>query len=139
MATRGSPRRGRPWQGRPSARAEQCGVWPVTLVTSDAGARGTLIVALQSILQVPAIYGHLFPCLRANDERHEQLADPVPLEIELDRDPRPCVLLDRLDGVLYGLPDRAAGAAGAPACGGLSSVISEVVVVRTAPAIRRVV
>ena len=40
---------------------------------------------------------HLAPGLPAHDEGHENLPDPVPLEVQRDGDPRPGVAVERLD------------------------------------------
>ena len=95
--------------------------------------------AFEPFLQVLHVPGELCFRLPADDERHEQLADPVPLEVELDSHARPCTVIERLDGAIHDLPDRAPSIPRtAQLLGELSSVVS-MVIVRSPRPIRRVV
>jgi hypothetical protein len=69
-----------PWAGGSQGRFQ--GFRPAT------GAVG-LRAALEPFLQLLEVPGHLCPRLPSHDERDEQLADPVPLEVERDRHARP--------------------------------------------------
>jgi hypothetical protein len=62
-----------------------------------AGLRENLSGALEPLLQVLHVPGHLPLRLAPHDERHEQLAEPVPLEVGLDRRARPRPVIERLD------------------------------------------
>src|SRR5687768_1419852 len=67
-----------------------------TLISTPGPLPESGCAALEPLLQPLLVTGKLPFCLRADDERHEQLADPVTLEIELDRHPRPLAVLERL-------------------------------------------
>src|SRR6266496_3415109 len=56
----------------------------------------------------------LSPRLSADDERNEQLADPVPLELEGDRHAGPLAVIERLDRAFGSRDDRAADTAHRP-------------------------
>jgi hypothetical protein len=62
-----------------------------------AGLRENISGALEPLLQVLHVPGHLPLRLAPHDERHEQLAEPVPLEVGLDRRARPRPVIERLD------------------------------------------
>src|SRR3954471_5233508 len=63
-------------------------------------------VALEPLLQLLLILRHLLARL-APGERHEQLPDAVPLEVEVDRDARALAAVDGVDGRLADDADRA--------------------------------
>src|SRR5215217_7628746 len=79
------------------------------------GSRGPLGAALEPFPQVSEVPGHLLLRLPADDERDEQLAEPVPLEVELDRHARSRTVVERLDGAVHDPPDRAVDTANGPA------------------------
>src|ERR1700733_657687 len=62
--------------------------------------------ALKALLEPLAVRGHLFLRLAAHDERHEQLADSVALEVEGDRDTGACARVKRLDRHVHSRADR---------------------------------
>src|SRR6266511_2177757 len=74
-----------------------------------------LRAALEPCLQLLQIPGHLCPRLPPHEERHEQPADPVALEVERDRHARTIAVPERLDGALDDPPDRAVDTANGPA------------------------
>ena len=76
--------------------------------------------------------------LPADDERHEDPADPVPLEVHDNRHPRPGVVGERFDGQLDVRPDRPVDPVRGPVGGGMVSVIS-CVIARALRPIRRMV
>ena len=65
----------------------------------------TLGAALEPFLQVPVAHGRALGRHAADDVQREQPADPVPLEVERDRDLRPGAAGERLDGDLRARPE----------------------------------
>jgi hypothetical protein len=101
-------------------------------------ARCPLEAALEPFLQVPHLPRYLPLRLPADDEGHKQLAEPVPLEVELDRHARSSPVTEGLDGAVYDPPDRTIDTATAQLLGGSILVIS-IVIVRSPRPILRVV
>jgi hypothetical protein len=102
-----------------------------------AAAHLVLAGALESGLQSGHVSLHLLACLSANHQRYEQSADPVPLEIELDRHTGLCAV-ERLNGDVYGRPDRPIDAVDGPGPRRADLVTSEFTR-RSRPPMRRVV
>src|SRR5829696_3055665 len=75
----------------------------------------SVLILFEPFFELPAVYGHLFPCLPADDEGYEQLTDSVPVEVQFVPDPRPRMIVEGFDGVLHGFSDGAAGTVGRPA------------------------
>src|SRR3954470_8372138 len=73
---------------------------------ATAQARLASSAAVEPFLQVAQGRGHLLARLRADEERNEQLADPVSHELEFDRHARPRTVVERRDGPLDIPPDR---------------------------------
>src|SRR5262249_59144703 len=81
-------------------RRGSAGAWATAGDASGLGLRAPRFVAgraLERRLQLLLVPRQLLPRLPADDERHEQPADPVPLELEGDRDARPLAAIERLD------------------------------------------
>ena len=77
----------------------------------------TLGAVLEPFLQVPVASGRALGRHAADDVQREQLADPVPLEVERDRDPRSCAVAERLDGDGRAWPERSVDTVTGPAPG----------------------
>jgi hypothetical protein len=90
---------------------------PTPLDQARGAFQSTFIVALETFLQSPHVRGHLSSRLSADEEWHEQFAHPVPLEVERDRDARPCPLLEGLDGNVHNCPDRPVEPVNGPTAG----------------------
>src|ERR1700730_13955666 len=84
-------------------------IWPVIAVLSwrrwagvsapqRSCTRSLCLTRLEALLEPAAVRGHCGAPLAADDERHEQPADTVPLEVQLDRHPRLYAPFERLDG-----------------------------------------
>src|SRR5439155_18038417 len=71
--------------------------------------------ALELFLQLLQIPGHLRACLPTDHERHEQPAEPVPLEVERDRHARTPAVRKRLDRTFDHPPDWPVATANGPA------------------------
>src|ERR671919_2220977 len=83
-------------------RSHAGGPAPPSVDFLSPGARPPLLrAALEPCLQVPHVGRHLVPGLPADDERHEELADPMALEVQLDRHARPFTVVERLDRTLH--------------------------------------
>src|SRR6266545_6887978 len=85
------------------------------LRVSISRLRAGLRAALEAFLQLLLVPRHLGRRLSADDERHQQLADPVSLEVEIDRHARTLSVLERLDRTLDHPPDGAIDTANGPA------------------------
>src|SRR5262249_41645335 len=79
--------------------------------------RSMLFAPLKPFLEVPTIRRTVLATQPA-DERHEQLADPVATEVDVDRDKRLCALAQRCDGGVHDRPDRPVDAVSSPVAGG---------------------
>src|SRR6266566_335011 len=77
-----------------------------------------LIAALEPFLEVPTVRGTVLASQPA-DERYEHFSDPVALEIDVDRDARPCAVAQRCDGNVHNRPDRSVDTVSSPVSGGI--------------------
>ena len=98
---------------------------------------GVLASGFKVGLEGREVEGHLPAGLAPDHERHDDAADPVPLEVDRDGQPGP-VLRQRHYGQVDERADRPVGAADRRARGG-SKVTSRDSAARAAPPIRRVV
>src|SRR4029453_18167099 len=82
--------------------------YAVTMV-SPASSRSGLSSdrsALEPLFHLPLVHGKLVSRLPAYNQRHKELADPVTLEVELDRHAGSRTVLKRLDGAPADRSDR---------------------------------
>ena len=77
-----------------------------------------LIAALEPFLEVPTVRGTVLASQPA-DERHEQLADPMAPEVDVNGDARPCAAAQRGDSDVHACPDRSVDTVSSPASGGI--------------------
>src|SRR5215510_3776401 len=98
---RAQPMAGQPPPAPPGA-AER------TIVTADQGQDLGSRAPLEQLLQPLLVLQQRPAPLPAGHERHEQPADPAPLELEGDRHPRPPAVIERHDHVVGNGYDRAA-------------------------------
>src|SRR5438132_3758154 len=95
-------------------RATTCGVrgprseptWSYRETGTSGANAGLGRAALEPLLQALLILRNLLSGL-AEHERPQELAEPVALEVELDRHPRAGAVADRLDGAMADHADRA--------------------------------
>src|SRR6266508_1732717 len=85
------------------------------LRVSISRLRAGLRAALEAFLELLLVPRRLGRRLSADDERHQQLADPVSLEVEIDRHARTLAVIERLDRTLNHPPDGAIDTANGPA------------------------
>src|SRR5215218_8477665 len=88
---------------------------PLLVPRCDSQRAVPLSAALELFLEVAQVPWHFLARLRADEERNEQLADPVPHEVELDRHARPRIFIERRDRSFDVAPDRSIDAANGPA------------------------
>src|SRR5215207_4562456 len=100
------------WQERPASRV------PLLVPRCDSQRAVPLSAALEPFLEVAQVPWHFLARLRADEERNEQLADPVPHEVELHRHARARAFIERRDRSFDVAPDRSIDAANGPARGG---------------------
>jgi hypothetical protein len=75
-------------------------------------------LALELFLEVLIALRCALCRLTTDDERHKQRADPMPLEVHDNRDPRPAVAGERFDGQVDAWPDRSINTVRGPVGGG---------------------